>query len=243
MRRFLALICVCVAVVTLSGLGIWQVQRLMWKTELIKTVTARVHAAPQPLVRGPGGWPAFTAERDEYRRVRLRGHFRHDKETQVYALTDLGAGYWVMTPLETPDGTVMVNRGYVPTDKRDPATRTAGQIGGEVEVTGLVRLSQDRGWLFSQPNDPAKDQWFLRDVAQIARARQLKVPNWFVDAEATPLPGGLPQGGLTVVRFTNNHLVYAITWFSLAGGLAGISLWLSRRGRRGEMSGDEPQAK
>lgn len=234
MRRILAITLICVAVLGLTALGVWQVQRLMWKTALIETVNQRVHAAPLPLNAGPAGWPAFTAANDEYRRVTLSGHFRHDKETQVYALTDLGAGYWVMTPLETTGGTVMVNRGYVPTDKRDPATRVAGQVSGEVQVTGLVRLSQNKGWLFSQPNDPAKDQWFLRDVAQIAEARQVAVPNWFIDAEAMPVPGGLPQGGLTVVRFTNNHLVYALTWFTLAGGLAGVSLWLSRRGRRKE---------
>ncbi|UDF05670.1 SURF1 family protein [Asticcacaulis sp. AND118] len=234
MRRLIAFFAVSVVVLALTALGVWQVQRLMWKTALIETVNARVHRAPQPLVAGPGGWPAFTPANDEYRRVTLSGHFRHDKETQVYALTDLGAGYWVMTPLETAGGTVIINRGYVPTELRAPETRAQGQVPGEVQVTGLVRMSQDKGWLFSQPNDPAKDQWFLRDVAQIARARGVSTPNWFIDAEAATVSGGWPRGGLTVVRFTNNHLVYALTWFTLAAGLAGGSLWLVRRGRKAE---------
>lgn len=152
----------------------------------------------------------------EYRRVRLSGVFDHGHETLVQAVTEQGAGFWVLTPLRTGQGIVLVNRGFVPVDRRSPAARPAGQVGGAVTVIGLMRASEPRGG-FLRSNDPADDRWYSRDVAGIAQARGLgKVAPFFVDADATPNAGGYPLGGLTVVRFRNSHLVYAITWFALA---------------------------
>jgi len=130
-------------------------------------------------------------------------------------------GFWVMTPLITPDGfTVMVNRGFVPIDRRDPATRAAGQIEGETTVSGLVRMTEPKGMLL-RANDPAAGRWYSRDIAAIAKARDLnRVAPYFIDADATANPGGLPVGGLTVVSFYNHHLLYALTWFALALMLA-----------------------
>jgi surfeit locus 1 family protein len=130
-------------------------------------------------------------------------------------------GFWVMTPLITPDGfTVLVNRGFVPVDRRDSATRAAGQIEGETTVSGLVRMTEPKGTLL-RANDPAAGRWYSRDVAAIAKARDLnRVAPYFIDADATANPGGLPVGGLTVVSFYNHHLLYALTWFALALMLA-----------------------
>ena len=148
--------------------------------------------------------------------MQLQGAFDHNRETLVQAVTERGAGFWVLTPLRTRQGTVLVNRGFVPTELRDPATRAAGQAGDIVTVTGLLRANEPGGG-FLRSNDPAGDRWYSRDVPAIARARGLgAVAPFFVDADATPNPGGYPLGGLTVVRFRNSHLVYAITWFALA---------------------------
>ncbi len=132
-------------------------------------------------------------------------------------MTDLGGGFWVLTPLETKGRyTVLVNRGFVPPDRREPATRTAGLIAGETTVTGLLRMTEPKGG-FLRRNDVSADQWFSRDVEAISSKRGLENPaSYFIDADATPNPGGLPVGGLTVVAFHNNHLVYALTWFALA---------------------------
>ena len=148
--------------------------------------------------------------------MRVSGTFRHEAETRVQALTERGAGWWVLTPLRTHDGTVLVNRGFVPQNRRDPAMRAAGQVEGPVTVTGLMRISEPHGG-FLRANDPVANRWFSRDVAAIARARDLgPVAPFFVDADAAPNPGGYPIGGLTIVQFRNNHLVYAFTWFALA---------------------------
>ena len=216
---------------TFVALGVWQVQRLAWKTELIAQVDARVHAAPVP-APGPEAWPTVSRERDQYRRVMVRGVFFHDRETRVQAVTDLGAGAWVMTPMRTDRGfTVLVNRGFVPPERRDPATRAAGQATGPQTVVGLVRLSEPGGG-FLRRNDPNTDRWFSRDVDAIAEARGLSdVAPYFIDADVTANPGGWPRGGLTVIRFANSHLVYALTWFGMAA-LTLIGLWVFVRERR-----------
>ncbi len=219
MRRGVFTGLMLVAFVLFVALGVWQVQRLAWKTDLIARVNARVHA---PATVAPSSAAVVTAKDDEYRHVFVRGQFLHNEESQVYTLSDYGAGYWVMTPLRRADGTIVyVNRGFVPMDKRSPATRTEAQRTGDVTVTGLLRIPETKGWLFSQANDSAHDAWYHRDIAAMARSHHLTgIAPYFIDADASPNPGGWPKGGLTVIRFPNSHLVYAITWFSLAGMLA-----------------------
>lgn len=156
------------------------------------------------------------AAQDAYRRVRLAGTFLHDRETLVQAVTEQGGGWWVLTPIRTAQGSmILVNRGFVSPERRNPATRQAGNPAGNVEVTGLLRMSEPDGFL--RRNDPAAGRWYSRDVAAIAAARGLTdVAPFFIDADAAPNAGGWPIGGLTVVAFRNEHLVYALTWFALA---------------------------
>lgn len=216
-------------VVILVGLGTWQVQRRAWKLDLIARVEARIHAPPVP---APSRlrWPDLTAATDEYRRVRAEGVFLHDRETLVQAVTDRGAGYWVMTPLVQADGTaILINRGFVPPERRDPASR--GTAPAAAAIVGLLRMTEPGGG-FLRRNDPATDRWYSRDVAAIADARGLRDgATYFVDADATPNPGGMPVGGLTVIAFHNNHLVYALTWYALALMVVGAA-WLFVREKR-----------
>lgn len=206
----------------LAALGVWQLERRVWKHDLIAQVDRRIHAAPA-VAPGPAAWPAIGAG-DAYRRLRVTGHFLHARETLVRAATEHGSGYWVLTPLAADDGfSVLVNRGFVPPERRDPATRAAGQVTGAVTVTGLLRLTEPGGG-FLRANDPGAERWYSRDVAAITAARGLAgAAPYFIDADATPNPGGLPIGGLTVIAFPDSHLVYALTWFALAAMLAG---WL-----------------
>ncbi|MGJ7541999.1 SURF1 family protein [Variovorax sp. LT1R16] len=237
------------------ALGVWQVERRAWKLALIDSVDQRVHAAPVD-APGPASWPTFDATSQAYRHVRLTGTFDHAHETLVQASTARGAGFWVLTPLRLAGGgTVLVNRGFVPPERREPANRDAGPQ-GEVGVTGLLRASEPGG-MFPRRNDPAIGRWFSRDVPAIAAARGLgAVAPYFVDADATPGGEGAPVGGLTVIAFSNSHLVYALTWFGLAlmvalgaGYVAREELRLSRRMRAGRPGdngssrpGDDPDA-
>ncbi|MEJ7927913.1 SURF1 family protein [Sphingobium sp. AN641] len=204
----------------LTWLGLWQVQRLAWKQDLIASIAARVHAPPVPAPR---------ASDAEYLRVTASGHFRHDATTLVRASTVRGPGYWVMTPLATDRGfTIIVNRGFIPA-----AGARYARPGGGVRVTGLLRLTEPEGG-FLRANDPVAGKWYSRDVAALARARGLEdVTPYFIDAQAGADP--LLIGGLTVLAFPNNHLVYALTWFALAAMVAGATAmlwrqeWIARR--------------
>lgn len=227
-----------------AGLGTWQVVRLQWKLALIERVDARVHAAPSELPPY-SAWPAINAANDEYRHVLLRGHFRFDLTTPVQAVTVRGSGFWLMTPLCRPDGTVvLVNRGFIPgalgADTGYPARRGGTDVckrpGETVSITGLLRLTEPKGG-FLRANDAANQRWYSRDVAAIAAARDvLPVAPFFVDADAgqtgaaAPQEVAVPVGGLTVISFPNNHLVYALTWFALAAMVGAAWWWIARRG-------------
>jgi surfeit locus 1 family protein len=212
-----------------GALGVWQLERLAWKNALVAAVAERATAAPSDL-SGDGTWDDFTPEQDEYRRVVASGRFDHAAETLVQAVTAYGGGFWVVTPLVLPDGrSVLVNRGFVPPEQREPGTRPGP--GGEVRVTGLLRQSEPGGG-FLRSNDPAGERWYSRDVAAIAADKGVgNAAPFFIDSEAGA-PGTYPIGGLTVLSFPNNHLVYALTWFVLAlmlvGGFAYL-LWDRRR--------------
>ncbi|OLP62094.1 Surfeit locus 1 family protein [Xaviernesmea oryzae] len=230
-RTVVTLLLAVLVTAGLLALGTWQVKRLFWKLDLIARVEARVQAPPGA-IPAPDEWSDFDPATQEYRHIRLSGTFLHDKEVLAQANTILGPGFWVLTPLIQADGSViLINRGFVPPDRRDPATRTDGNPSGTVDVVGLLRLSEPKG-AFLRSNDAATGRWYSRDVQAIAEAKGLpadKVAPFFIDADKTPNPGGYPVGGLTQVVFPNNHLVYAITWYSLAGMLMAVIIVLYRR--------------
>lgn len=227
----------------LTALGTWQVRRLYWKLDLIERVDQRVHADPVP-TPGPARWAGVTAQSDEYRHVTVSGIFLPQSTTLVQAVTDLGAGYWMLTALRSVDGsTVLVNRGYVApaaaasAAANPPATGAAGRKPDAaldtVTVTGLLRMSEPGGG-FLRKNDPGANRWYSRDVQAIGAARGLSgVAPYFIDQDAAMnRPGRYPIGGLTVISFPNNHLVYALTWYALAIMVAAGGWWAVRQERR-----------
>lgn len=230
------------ALAILIGLGVWQLRRLAWKTELLGQIAERTTAPPQPLPPS-ASWSSLNASDYAYRHVALSGTFLHDDEAHVFRPLSpevargpyTGLGDLVLTPLRLADGSiVIVNRGFVPEAKVPPTTRPAGQVAGTVKVTGLMREPESRN-LFTPADDPRGGTWFTRDPAAIAAWFHLeRVAPFTVDADAPASPGNLPQGGETVLDIPNNHLSYALTWFGLAGGMclvfAGV-VWTRLRGR------------
>ncbi|RWX80791.1 SURF1 family protein [Neorhizobium lilium] len=223
LRAFLVLL-----TLVFTGLGSWQVQRLFWKLDLIARVEARVAAAPVA-PPSPTNWSDAEAQDFEYRHVIVNGVFDHSRETLVQAVTERGPGFWVLTPLQLDGGAaVLINRGFVPPEKRDPVSRSDGNTSGSVTLRGLLRITEPGGG-FLRANNPAQDRWFSRDVAAIAAAKGIaNTAPYFIDADATPNPGGFPVGGLTVVTFRNSHLVYALTWFALAAMSLGALVYVRR---------------
>jgi surfeit locus 1 family protein len=214
------------ALLVLLGLGTWQVERLYWKEALIAERTARTTAVPIALPE-PGAplSPEEFADLD-YRRATATGQFLHDREMYLAARTMEGSvGYQVVTPLQRTDGSVvLINRGWVPDARKEPAKRAEGQVSGGVTVEGAIRAPGQQHWL--QPdNEPPKNLWFWADLpamaahAGIAPDRLVPV---FLEADSAPNPGGVPIGGQTRVNLPNDHLQYAVTWYALAVGLAVI---------------------
>jgi surfeit locus 1 family protein len=259
-RRPLLVAALLLLVAALCALGVWQLQRRMWKLALIAHVEQRL-AAPPVAAPGPDRWPRIGKD-DAYTRVRVEGIWRPVKPVLTQATTQLGGGFWVMAPLDTNRGfTVLVNRGFVALEDKRDLTPPPGPV--TVTVTGLLRLTEPRGG-FLRSNVPAEGRWYSRDVAAIAQAlchpraggdpclhrgahRPDMAPSlgshqsntlmgalrwgdegnahrkqfapYFIDADVTP-GQPVPRGGMTVVRFPNNHLVYAFTWFGLAALIA-----------------------
>ncbi|MDB5961790.1 MAG: hypothetical protein JWP59_3084 [Massilia sp.] len=237
LARWLAAACAIVMCLGFAALGTWQLYRLQWKVALIERVEQRVHAAPLA-APGVSAWAAVSKDADEYRHVYLRGHFLDGADALVQATTVHGSGFWLISPFCTAEGAiVMVNRGFVAPARSRPqlsAPPACTPAPSTDSVTGLLRLPEVGGG-YLRDNDPQADRWYSRDVAAIAAARKLgPVAPFFIDREADQTAPGAhePIGGLTVVSFTNNHLVYALTWYALALGAA-FGLWLLlRAGRR-----------
>jgi surfeit locus 1 family protein len=230
--RLLAAACAALLCLGFIALGTWQLQRLHWKNTLVAQVDQRAHAAPAA-APSPAAWARLSKDADEYRHLRLSGHFLDQSSIRVQALTVLGPGFWLLTQLRTDDGAiVIVNRGFIAADATPAAAGT-----DRVSITGLLRMSE-RGGGFLRHNDPANNRWYSRDVEAIAAARGLsQVAPFFVDQDASAENRGLtqtagltpePVGGLTVISFHNNHLVYALTWFAMALMAAGAGYLVLR---------------
>lgn len=200
------------------ALGTWQVYRLDWKLDLMDRVHARVNADP---VAAPGSdvWPSINRQQHEYLHVRIKGQYIGEAQTLVNTDTRSGRGYWVMTPLKTQRGfIVLINRGFVRREGAGQPSVAVPPPSQQVTVTGLLRISNPDG-RFLRPNDPKQGRWYSRDVAGIAAHQDLpkkQVAPYFIDAGKGATPKKPPIGGMTIVHFRNAHLPYAITWYVLA---------------------------
>ena len=209
----------------LIGLGLWQLQRLAWKEALISAAEQRAHAAPVDLPP-PEQWASLDPGAYEYRHVRVSGVYDGAHQALVFRAMErahgrfAGQGYLAMTPLRLASGAiVLINRGFVPQDRQDAAA--VPPDGARVEITGLMRASEPRNF-FTPADNPARGQWFTRDVAAITTAFGLKdAAPFFIDADAGA-PDQLPEGGETILAFPNHHFEYALTWFGMALALAGV---------------------
>jgi surfeit locus 1 family protein len=210
------------AFIVLIGLCIWQVQRMHWKEELIAARESRVAAEPVALP-APSSRPG-DVDSMEFRRVRLEGIFLHDNEMFLGARSLNGnAGYQVLTPFVlSGDGIVLVNRGWIPVERKPPNSRPEGQVTGTQTLDGIVRLAHGKAWM--QPdNEPDRNMWFYVDLPAMAAASAVDLrTDLYVDAGPAENPGKYPVGGQTRIELPNDHLQYAITWGLLAAALAVI---------------------
>ncbi len=222
-----------VGIAILIGLGIWQLDRKVWKENLIATVTARLAQTPQDLPPR-ADWIHLLQADNEYRRVAFPAEFLPGEEALVYSAGSAfrpdvqGTGYWVFAPARLAGGSiVVVDRGFIPLEAKGAARRAPTGI---VDIVGVMRWPETRG-LFTPADEPQNNIWFLRDPEAMAKARKWPAVAPFYVEQETPVPeGGLPKPGKLTVNLPDNHLQYAITWFGLALGLAGVYVvFIARR--------------
>ena len=223
----------------LIGLGIWQLDRKVWKENLITTLDTRLARAPEDLPPRES-WPQLVPDGNEYTRVKFPAEFLAGEEALVYTAGSAfrpdvqGPGYWVFAPARLAGGSiVLVDRGFVPADRKDSATRAQGAPHGTIDVVGVMRWPEARG-LFTPADDPKTNVWYLRDSKAIAAAKKWSTAApFYIEQEQPVPPGSLPKPGKLAVNLPDNHLQYAITWFGLALGLAGVYVvWLAGHMRR-----------
>jgi surfeit locus 1 family protein len=236
-RVILPAIVILGALGMLIGLGTWQLDRKAWKEELIATLQSRLSAPPAHLPPRER-WQRLDAAKDEFTRVEFPATFVPGEEALVYSSGSglrpdvSGPGYWVFSPARLTGGSlVVINRGFVPEGKQDGKTRADGEPDGVVDIIGVMRWTEPRG-TFTPNDEPAKNLWFARDPAAMAKAKNWgTIAPFYIDQEAPAVPGGLPRVGPLKVNLPNNHLQYAVTWYGLAAVLVVASLlfWRSRR--------------
>ncbi len=215
-------ILVLIALAILISLGTWQVERLHWKEGLLADIAERQVAAPVPLADIEA--MAAASGDIEYRKVTATGRYVNNKERHFFATWRGQTGYYIYTPLELADGRALfVNRGFVPFENKEPEMRMQGQLTDQQTVTGLARqkLPGKPSWVVPD-NDVAKNIFYWKDLDVMAESVGLdkaRVIPFFVDADSTPNPAGLPIGGVTQVDLPNDHLQYAFTWYGLAAVL------------------------
>jgi len=228
-----------VGVAILVGLGVWQLDRKVWKENLIATLDTRLARAPEDLPPR-ASWPRLLPDGNEYTRVTFPAEFLTGEEALVYTAGSAfrpdvqGPGYWVFAPARLAGGSiVLVDRGFVPLDRKEPTTRAQGAPVGSVEIVGVMRWPETRG-LFTPDDDPKTNVWYLRDPKAMAVAKKWDAAApFYIEQESPVPPGGLPKPGKLAVTLPDDHLQYALTWFGLALGLAGVYVtWLAGRLRR-----------
>ena len=214
----------------LLGLGTWQLERLAWKNALVVERDSRLSAPVMSLDEN------LKSDRSlNFRRVSVQGEFLHHQEFHLLSRTSKGrAGVHVVTPLLPRPGIagysmILVNRGWVPNALSDPGLRRDGLVPGIVAVEGIARMDVGRRGRFVPENDPARGVWHRMDVGQMSDVLGLPLAPFVIEAGPALNPGGFPIGGQTRVHIRNDHLGYAITWYTLAAALAVIYLLSARQ--------------
>lgn len=227
------------------GLGVWQLKRLEWKKGLIRDLEGQLKQEPVDLQE----MRSIEEFKDnEYHRVRVRGRYDTDLKNQILlkprqlvmnkeaigrGRTNLqsNVGAYVVTPfnIDGSDIRILINRGWLaskgPDNLQDSAHIGLDSGGKPIEVTGVVRKS-DKRKTYGMSNNLTLNEWHIRDVE--AMAKKLNTVPLFIDAEEDPNRTLGPIGGQTQLQIRNEHLNYAITWFSLA--FFTLVMWYSKYG-------------
>ena len=212
----------------LAGLGTWQIHRLAWKEGLIAERQTKMVLPPLVISS------LLTSKPPQFRRVQIRGRFLNKKKILIGPRSYRGnPGWHVVTPLEVSSGSiVLVNRGWVPGLSKGVAMKRTKPEFGQIFVIGITGWPRKLGY-FEPVNVPEKNQWFRIEPTKMAKKLGLKrVAAYWVTADAPMKPRSFPIGGVENQLPHNNHLGYALTWYSMAFALLLLSIAYWWQGRR-----------
>ncbi len=223
--HMLPLILTLIGIIILCALGTWQLQRLAWKTNILDSIDAQYDSRAQEdlLIE-----PSVLESNFDFKRALLVGKWVYENQIQLGPRTHDGQiGYFIITPFDLIDGGILiVNRGWVPLDW--PIEQDSAQMNNAAFITGLIKRPP-RPNMFTAKNSPEKNQWVHLDVKDIQNAFTLESPVYdyvmlleseLPDENTNPWPK--PIAKASKPRLNNNHLQYALFWFTMAGILAVI---------------------
>ncbi|WP_371171558.1 SURF1 family protein [Aliiroseovarius sp. 2305UL8-7] len=219
LRQIVAIALSLAVLALFIGLGIWQVQRLQWKEGVLAEISARIEAQPVALPATPGPID------DKYLPVEVTGEMRDLTLRVLVSTKQSGAGYRLISPLATDGGDVMIDRGFIRVDQKQPPVQT-----GPVTVVGNLHWPDDRSGA-TPDNDVDNNTWFARDIPQMAEILGTR-PVLVIARQIDPPQAGVAPLPVTTEGIPNRHLEYAGTWFLLALTWSVMTLTLLWRKKR-----------
>jgi len=225
-----------IALFILMQLGQWQMDRLRWKNDLIGAIEAAYAQNPQETILDSVRLNSLHGKYPVFDYGTIRGTFIHQAEIAVGPRTHNGKpGYHIITPMrlrDQPDTIILINRGWVPLDQAERMRRPDTQNRASPVVIGTARAIPGPNPL-TPANDPANDQWFSINPAQISAQFNLGpiMDHVMIYSESATPSFALPIPHETRWMPENNHLHYALFWFGMAFVMLviyGIRFWGAR---------------
>lgn len=224
MKKRIPLIFTIFAFIILMAMGTWQVQRLMWKTDLINLINTRMSEAPISLAQYQN------PNVDEYRLITVTGTYDHAKEMQIIGRPYNGKpGIHIITPMNTEKGVLLINRGWAKYEE------AYSKPEGTQTVTGIIRKNQVRNFLsrhITMDNQPANNLWFFADIEAMYPHIKAPNPGFYIELASNEAPNSYPYALPKEIKLYNEHLTYAITWYCL--GVALLLIYYFRFHRKAQ---------
>ncbi len=213
-NKFLFSVFVYFIILTLLSLGFWQIYRLNWKLELIEQIENSLKNDPVEL---------SNIEKKNYLRIKTSGDIDFDKQIYLYNLNDTGKpGFEVINPIKIRNENYLVNRGWIPFEKKDlPEINLVDQN----QIVGTLML-QTKPSTFKPENDIEKNYWFTLDREDILKFTGRNFSEYVIYLNGDYK---IPKPRVITAKISNNHKKYAITWFSMAVSILLIYLYFRKK--------------
>ena len=210
-KLFLSLIYSSMALLILVSLGTWQLERLRWKTDILSSMKESLSLPPLKIT----GQVIDNIDQYSFRRIQLTGNYLYKDNITIYSkVFNKKVGKHLIVPLETQYGIILVNRGFIPSDFNIENNIKSG----EISINGIVKFQQKINY-FTPNNNVIKNEWYYININEVSNFLSLPLLNFYI-VEENNIKEKYPVGSQYNINIPNDHLQYAITWFSLALALS-----------------------